>query len=529
MNWYYYMKRLASLFAEVVSGIDVQSARAVPRGNPIEELKESLKPYISDSVPRYGIRMNDVRHIGINFSGGWNTPIGVCYYPLTNLIYSQAIDGKLPFRGEYPYMHLIEISGNVLYCQGYNSFAEDFEKLRQSSIKVHQCSESCSESNCPKLVSIESDVWKYEMSNEFRKLKSAMRWFGQFFNGSFGVVSAKMYRLLGYDVIVDLGGAEIHPYEPTQGIVFNPSALKIIDEFINPFRGDVAGRANYSPDEALNRVDLNEKELTVGHALSMMSDAELVAYLSDDAKLVDYLGYSDGGHSLYNWIRGNLSRIISAYKVTNADIDISCDAMRFILDDSRCQEVLINIIKGMKESASFIGKVSSLLRRTSVTDRDKVLQEVLRSAFIGGSVNVYSKMEPQVAYGQDVQSELVQQFVSNPGVWRDDAFYKMMTKRTRQRDDVQGIFVSKFIDAIDKVLTYLKLYGEIYMSLPAAAKDVPINLCINLFDMLTFETKQSAPVVEAVKRLYNYIENTPESDRFHNSMRFEGILKFYRF
>ena len=107
---------------------DSNDARAVPEFDEFQYLKTNLSKYVNEK-PTHGIRLNDVNHIGFNQRYSFDTPFGICFYPLNSDIYNQAMSGKLPYNGNYPYMHLFELKGNILYIQDYNNFEQDALKL----------------------------------------------------------------------------------------------------------------------------------------------------------------------------------------------------------------------------------------------------------------------------------------------------------------------------------------------------------------------------------------------------------------
>jgi hypothetical protein len=232
--------KLANLFCEaslkhncvqrlnnIKSAEDINDSRAVKRLDNLTILDNAIKNLVSNN-PRYGIRLNNVNHIGFNMNYKFNTPLGIYFYPLIPEIYNQAISGNLPFLKDEPYIHLIKFNGKILTVQTYNNFDEDFEKMKS----LHP--------------DINIDKSKFR-GTDFQKLKQLFHFYGKQSGERSTFYNYKYYRKLGYDSIIDLGDSEIHENEPIQGTIFSPQGYEVVEAFINPFRTRAAYK-DYSRD-----------------------------------------------------------------------------------------------------------------------------------------------------------------------------------------------------------------------------------------------------------------------------------------
>jgi hypothetical protein len=212
---------LLNLFVRLAN--DINSARAVKDFNNLDVLKNTLEDKLSDDKPKYGIRLNNVNHIGFNMRYNYDTPFGIYFYPLTSTVYNQLVLGTLPFLTTFPFIHLIKLSGNILYTDSYNSFDEDLNKLKSFYPDI----------------SVAREKFK---GSDFQKLIEAFHIYGKHTGEEQAFYTYKLYRKLGYDSVIDYSGI-VHENEKEQGFIMSNN-YEVVKALINPLRTE-EGKKNY--------------------------------------------------------------------------------------------------------------------------------------------------------------------------------------------------------------------------------------------------------------------------------------------
>jgi hypothetical protein len=198
----------------------------------LEDLLEGLQKYVDNG---HFIHFGEYNKVGINPKSGYNTPIGIYCYPLTQQIYKDFVEGKLPFATHFPYIHVIkpksgsniivlqDMTTNMVYKYlGYlliNKYDIDLE-LSGDSKHTHD--------QGPSDRSLGGVFWYFlwKKNKKTKYGKSNVKW-------------NSLFRALGIDGIVDLGSAIIHENEPTQAVFFSIQSISVIDMFHNIPQGEV--------------------------------------------------------------------------------------------------------------------------------------------------------------------------------------------------------------------------------------------------------------------------------------------------
>lgn len=213
---------------------------------------QDLKKYTNNNVL---ISFTAIDKLGINPKSGYNTPLGIYTYPLDEVIDNIQDGGGthqgVPYMGEQPFLWLmipIE-SANVLILQNYNNsdLNQDISKLKNYAIKLGHSVETVDEivSDADKSTKIKTPggrLWnitrqiallasspptiEYQRDYVATAKKEIVKW------------NTILWKILGYDIIIDRGQGIIHENEATQAVVLNSKSIKKIEKF-DFSKGDV--------------------------------------------------------------------------------------------------------------------------------------------------------------------------------------------------------------------------------------------------------------------------------------------------
>jgi len=206
---------------------------------------ESLKPIEQfvgpEDNPKYFFTMTNIKKIGINPRHSFNTPVAVCAYPVTQEYYKKLMTGALPFAGERPYINLFTISDKINVMKSYTEanlnsdintlkryFPEivnkDLEDLINSSKKYSNTGYPIEAFwNLTELISQNRADQSSEVSREYVVIKTK------------GTEWGHLLRNLGYTNFYDPGMGLIHPNEPYQFQVYDPTVIIPINTYLNPY------------------------------------------------------------------------------------------------------------------------------------------------------------------------------------------------------------------------------------------------------------------------------------------------------
>ena len=198
---------------------------------------DQLEPYSKD--PEYFVSFTTIEKIGINPKNAFSTPIGVYAYNLQKL-WPDWIHGDDFFGKDRPYVNLIKLNTDKICNIGTYTFnTQDFNKLKKiyNSLKPPENFENFVQerreaiSNQTNLYSRDSDgalIW--DLTNNIALMLASSN------NKSFTVRWNKLFRHLGYDVIID-NTSVIHLLQSSQAVFFVPDSYKLVKRLVNKTYG----------------------------------------------------------------------------------------------------------------------------------------------------------------------------------------------------------------------------------------------------------------------------------------------------
>ena len=162
---------------------------------------------------------------GINPSSDYDsTPIGIYAYPIDYVI---SLKRKVPYVSNKPFLQVFKAKGNFLYIVDYTDLDlnNDLEKIKYISQKLDWnkdeinliLSHAHSKNPAKTLWWIISTIAEYFMPGSSRKI---VKW-------------NTLFRMLGYDGVIDNGYGAIHTNEPTQAVFFSTKNLKLLEVIDN--------------------------------------------------------------------------------------------------------------------------------------------------------------------------------------------------------------------------------------------------------------------------------------------------------
>ena len=198
---------------------------------------DQLEPYSKD--PEYFVSFTTIEKIGINPKNAFSTPIGVYAYNLQKL-WPDWIHGDDFFGKDRPYVNLIKLNTDKICNIGTYTFnTQDFNKLKKiyNSLKPQENFENFVQerreaiSNQTNLYSRDSDgALLWDLTNNIALMLAGSN------NKSFTVRWNKLFRHLGYDVIID-NTSVIHLLQSSQAVFFVPGSYKLVKRLVNKTYG----------------------------------------------------------------------------------------------------------------------------------------------------------------------------------------------------------------------------------------------------------------------------------------------------
>jgi hypothetical protein len=232
--------------------------------NPYEQLEK----YKDD--PNIYISFRNIKRIGINPKSYYNTPNGVYSYPLS-LIWKDFDHLKkqiyVPFASEHPYIYVFK-PRNInkgLFLNKYteNDFKIDIQKLRNSlfvdksrldflltvvdkfslvgtpSGRIWFITYGLTLKKSTKEIIQYPDILEYEVNSNYINLWNKL-----------------LYKVLGYDYVIDDGQGIIHESEPTQAVFFSSSVINTVNIIDGEgswiLKAKISDDANYDVGEGEN-------------------------------------------------------------------------------------------------------------------------------------------------------------------------------------------------------------------------------------------------------------------------------------
>jgi len=198
-----------------------------------KNILDILEPYSQD--PSYFVSFTNIEKIGINPINKFSTPIGVYCYSLKDL-WTDWIAGDDFFGKDRPYVNLLKLNTDkVLYIRDYSLNKKDisflkkiYQKYTSTNIPfdefVTQIKPSGGNNSLYQTTSDGGLIWK--LTEEIAKIIKGND------NKSFTVTWNKLFRSMGYDVIIDKQST-IHLLQSSQAVFLIPSAYSVIERYHN--------------------------------------------------------------------------------------------------------------------------------------------------------------------------------------------------------------------------------------------------------------------------------------------------------
>ena len=209
----------------------LNKTRAAKEGVIEPSAADLIRPFVAGpkTPPRYALHFGTVDKVGVNPKSEYATPLAVCAYPLTEEIFDQFLDIRLPFaQKEAKYLFVLEIKPDARVFYSTERFfnlgvGPEYLDVDVRNVKVglgrsgNSFSEKFFYSTRP------SDY--YEIDQYFVEggtVAKAAQW------------GHKLWKM-GIDVWVDANREGIlHQNEPSQMMFFNPSSYRVVLSMDNP-------------------------------------------------------------------------------------------------------------------------------------------------------------------------------------------------------------------------------------------------------------------------------------------------------
>ena len=227
------------------------------RKNPEHNTKKSVLDQLEGIRDQYGndcyVRYVGEPKLGHNPMSRWNTPFGLCSYPIDYVIENKL---RVPYAGKMPYMVIFKPKDDVNVLEiGHSDPHSVLKHIQHGLDKVLGTGNDNTKVNDDSM----KDVWyymyrrvhDYGMANRLNGVDSQ----------SIGMLVRKILLASGYQGVNDPGEGIIHENEPTQAIFFNVKDLHRIDTIRTTFEYD---RMEYR----------NGEEVTIGNRRSNIQTYE---------------------------------------------------------------------------------------------------------------------------------------------------------------------------------------------------------------------------------------------------------------
>jgi hypothetical protein len=181
--------------------------------------------------------------LGINPKSKYNTPLGIYAYPANYVAVSagtkRTMRTSLPFAGEHPWVNIFTLKDvskvlvisdqDVNYEPYYKKLATAFPKV----FDVYDINIWREKSKSQALVDTEGGWFWYVTMMAARSLSEKMH------SQKPSLFWNILFRKIGIDAVVDDGSGIIHENEQTQMVVFDPTAIKVVDRVQNKYSPDI--------------------------------------------------------------------------------------------------------------------------------------------------------------------------------------------------------------------------------------------------------------------------------------------------
>lgn len=119
------------VFSSVLDEIEKfeEATAAKKRGIALPTMLEKLKKYSvpAEQVPTHYMHFSDINKIGIKPKSGFDTPLGIYFYPVNEIILRQLEEGKIPYASERKFLHVVKPKPDAEILYNRNFTEEDFD------------------------------------------------------------------------------------------------------------------------------------------------------------------------------------------------------------------------------------------------------------------------------------------------------------------------------------------------------------------------------------------------------------------
>lgn len=223
---------------------EIVEARRNPESNSdrLSGHRQAVQYLINNDLvnnPNIGISMTEEPKLGLNPLSEYSTPLGVYFYPadyyvktVTQERWGNLPGKKLPFQHDTPYIQIFSYSGDQLdisdvsddeYNRMMDEMAYWFKPYMVEMVEKKSEHEARVKSNGGRL-------WYtmyYLTTNEKSEMSPHVNW-------------NNLIRSFGYTSVIDRGKGIIHPNEPTQGFVVDPTVIKRLEQIQKSYQSPKA-------------------------------------------------------------------------------------------------------------------------------------------------------------------------------------------------------------------------------------------------------------------------------------------------
>lgn len=208
--------------------------------------------------PNYFVTFTEIPKVGINPMSKYQTPIGIYTYPITPEIIMGHTQKQLPFAGDEKYISVVQATvfgSKVCLFDDDGSYGADYERDYTKLLEFLEG--GYDGDDCKGFLAAAAEA-AYEPQDPASRIWNQSRWvagaeafmrtgtvtygLGEIRQRMLGGKDIKglpvnwnyvLRKVLGYEVIIDLGGGIIHANEPTQALFLSKEALSVVDQRLN--------------------------------------------------------------------------------------------------------------------------------------------------------------------------------------------------------------------------------------------------------------------------------------------------------
>lgn len=207
----------------------------------VDALKHLERFINSPSNPKFFFTMTEINKVGINPQSSYSTPLGIYAYPLIAEYYVKLVNNSLPFASGQPYINLFTLNVPTFNIGTYSEIdlKKDTDKLRLIyNIELPESLKPPDQTILTE-VSDNKSIGNHIIEKAFREAKHGGTTIAKFWNLT-RLLSGNaknwnhLLRKLGYTNFYDPDTGLIHPGEPTQVVILDPTTIIVVETFYNP-------------------------------------------------------------------------------------------------------------------------------------------------------------------------------------------------------------------------------------------------------------------------------------------------------